>query len=185
MASMLDVGLLQFFSPVFLFIFVFAIAYAVLDKFDVFKTGWVKTVISLCMGVLFLFSKDAILFVNFITPWFIVFVVIVMFFIALFLFMGVKKDVMVATVQNQNVYWPVLIILFVLLTISIVHVFGEKSSPYEPGEIPDAGEVTPSGEVKTRESEGMRALISPKLLGAIILLIIMTIAIATLSKGLG
>jgi hypothetical protein len=186
MASVLDVSLLQFFSPVFLFVLIFAITYAVLDKFEVFKAGgpWIKTAIAFCMGILFLFSKDAILFVNFVTPWFIVFVVIVMFFLALFYFMGIKPDVMSNVVKNPNVYWPILIILMILLVISIVHVFGERASPYGSSDSGTSG-VSEDGSSKTRESEGLKAIVSPKLLGAITLLIIVTFAIATLSKGMG
>lgn len=189
MASMLDTGLLQFFSPVFLFILIFAISYAILDKFEVFKAGWTKAMISFAMGVLFLFSKDAMNFVNFVTPWFIIFIIIVMFFLMIFLFMGLKSDALGKLVSDPNVYWPVLIILFVFMAIAIVHVFGDRASPYEASqettEVVQNEDGTSTTVVKTRESEGLKTIINPKLLGSIILLIIMTITIATVSKNLG
>ena len=95
-------------------------------------------------------------------------------------------------VKKPAVYWPVLIILFILLSLSIVHLFGEQASPYgsgdEEAEVPEVvdydsySEGTSSGS-RTRETEGLKAMVSPKMLGAIIVLIMVTLAIALLSKS--
>ena len=190
MASFLDIGLLGYFLPVFTFLFIFVISYAVLDKFKLLgENKGVKLVAAFSIAILFLFSSDALNFVNFITPWFIVLVVIAIFLIALFMFMGVKEETMISAVGRGDIVWPVIIIASILLIISLVHVFGGYMSPYgaEEGtkqvETPTTTTSSETGD-KTRESESLKSIVNPKILGALFLLIIATIAIAQISKGL-
>ena len=186
MASFLDTGLLEYFLPAFTFLFIFVITYAVLDKFKLLgENKGVKLIAAFSIAILFLFSTDALQFVNFITPWFIVLVIIAMFLIALFMFMGVKEKTMVEAVGKGEVVWPIIIISIILLIISLVHVFGHVESPYEGG-VTGPGETTVSDGTgdKTRESESLKTLVNPKILGALFLLIIATFAIKYISEGI-
>ena len=188
MASFLDIGLLEYFLPAFTFLFIFVVSYAVLDKFKLLGDNkGLKLIASFSISILFLFSTDALKLVNFITPWFIVMVVIAMFLIALFMFMGLKEDSIVKAVGSGQVVWPIIIISIILLIVALVHVFGSYMSPY--GTLEEQPQETvystsDDGDAKSRESESMKTLVNPKILGALFLLIIATFAISYISKGL-
>ncbi len=187
MATILDIRLLGYFLPAFTFLFILVISYAVLDKFNLLgKNTWAKLIASFSIALLFLFSTDALRFVNFITPWFIVLVVVAMFLIALFMFMGVKEDTMIKAVGSGEVVWTVIIISIILLIIASVHVFGDVMSPYDSGDSTETMEKTTGDGTgdKTRESESLKTLVNPKVLGALFLLIVATFAIAYVSKGI-
>ena len=183
MATVLDLGLLEFILPVFSFLFVWVVVYAVMDKFNLAKSTSVKLLVSFCIGLLFLFSADALEFVNFITPWFVVLVIVALFLIALFMFMGVKEDVISKSVGDPRVYWTGIIIAVILLIVALIHVFGAVQSPYQGGEVSSGEQTGISGE-KTRESESLKTLVHPRILGALFLLIVATLAANFISRGL-
>jgi len=190
MASVLDIGILEHFLPVFTFLFIMVVAYAVLDKFKLLGDNkGLKLIAAFSISILFLFSTDALEFINFITPWFLVLVVIALFMIALFMFMGVKEDTMTKAVGSGTVVWTVIIVAGILLIVALVNVFGGVYSPYEEGGTVDSEVITvtdSSGVTtqRTRESESLGALTNPKILGALFLLIIAALAIHLVSKGL-
>lgn len=187
MASFLDISLLEYFLPVFTFLFVFVVLYAVLDKFKLIGDNkGVKLLAAFSVSILFLFSSDALNLINFITPWFIVFVVIAMFLIALFMFIGVKEEALVKRVGSGEVIWPIIIISIILLIVALVHVFGEYQSPYKTGSTEETVKQTVSDgeQAKTREGESLKTIVNPKILGALFLLIVATFAISYISKGL-
>ncbi len=171
MATPLDTGLLQTFSPVFIFILVFAVVYAIMDKFKLMgENKLVKLTISFIIGILFLFSPDMINVVNVLTPWFVVFVIAIMFLLSIFLFMGVREGELTKAVENPQVYWPVLFIAIIVFIIALIQVFG--------GKLPDVEES-----VDDRTSEGINAIVHPRLLGAIVLLVIASLAIKFISES--
>lgn len=173
MATFLDVGLLNYLLPVFSFIFVFAVSYALLDKFKLIGTNTaVKSAAAFSMGLLFLFSGAAMEFVNFITPWFVVLIIIAFFLLALFMFMGVKEESWPGVIADVRVHWTVIIIIIILLFIAISHVFGNVFSPYD-----ETGDKTP-------ESEGLKAVVHPRVLGAIFVLIVASFAVKFISSQL-
>ncbi|MBU2634193.1 MAG: hypothetical protein KJ674_03025 [Nanoarchaeota archaeon] len=173
MATVMDLGLLEYILPVFSFLFVWVIVYAVMDKFNLAKNTSVKLLVSFCVGMLFLFSANALEFVNLITPWFVVLVIIALFLVAMFMFMGVKEDVMSKAVGDPRVYWTVIVIAVILLIIALINVFGSVQSPYDEA---DDG--------KSRESESLNTIVHPRVLGAIFLLVVASFATNFISRGL-
>ena len=172
MATVLDLGLLHYLLPVFSFLFIFSISYALLDKFKLIGDSvTVKSTASFAMAILFLFSGSAMEFVNFITPWFIVLIVVAFFLLALFTFMGVKNENWPKVIADVRVHWTIIIIVIILLFISIGHVFGGVFSPYDDEDTD-----------KTPESEGLKAIVHPRVLGAIFILIIASFAVKFISN---
>ncbi len=168
MATVLDLGILEFFKPVFTFGLVFAIVFAILDKFKLLgENKLAKLFIAFCIGILFLFSADAVEFINFVSPWFAVFIIMTLFLLTTFLFMGVEEKNLVTAVEDPRVYWPVLVIGIILFLVALTQVFGSKFNVNAPG-----GQV----------SEGIRAIVHPRVLGAIILLLIASLSIKFISE---
>lgn len=166
MASFLDIGIVKFLTPVFVFLFIFALCYAVLDKFKLMGGNTlIRAVISFAVAMLFLFSDPAMELVKFLTPWFLIFVLVGFFIVALFLFLGVRGESMTKALENPTVFWIILILVIVLLLVAVSKVFSGAVSPY-------AGE-----EGKNPISEGIKAIVHPRVLGALFLLIIAAFAV--------
>ncbi|MBS3134280.1 hypothetical protein J4214_03545 [Candidatus Woesearchaeota archaeon] len=171
MASVLDLTTLNFFMPIFSFGLVFAIVFAALDKFELLgKNRFVKLFISFCIGVLFLFSADAVKFINFVSPWFVVMMVMLVFILTAFLFMGVRSDKLVSAVEDPRVYWPVLVVGIILFLVALTQVFGDKLSTTGDG---------------SKVNAGVRAIVHPRVLGSIILLLIASLSIKFISENVG
>ena len=172
MASILqDLGFLQFFLPVFTFLFIYVLVYAVLDKFKLMgENKWLKVIAAFSIALLFLFNEGTLKFVEFVTPWFVVLVIIALFILSLFIFMGVKQENLSATIENPTVYWTVIVIIIILLLAAIGSVFGSFFAPQQTA-------TTPT-EIGIRE-----ILVHPRVLGALFLLIISAFVIRFVSVG--
>ncbi|MEK6907579.1 MAG: hypothetical protein AABW45_03555 [Nanoarchaeota archaeon] len=171
MATILEsLGFLEFFLPVFSFLFIFVIMYAVLDKFKLMgENKTLKFIASLSIALLFLFSKETLNFVNFVTPWFVVLVIIALFILSLFMFMGIKEKSMETTMGDPRVYWTVLVIIIILLIAAIGTVFSDFFSA-EGGEITDPTKASIT-----------QILVHPRVLGALFLLVIVSFAIKNIA----
>ena len=172
MASILEsLGFLEFFLPIFSFLFIFVIVFAVLDKFKLMgENKTVKFIAALSIALLFLFSQETLNFVNFVTPWFVVLVVVALFILALFMFMGVKEKQMEETVRDPRVYWTVLVIIIILLIAAIGTVFSDFFAT-EGGEITDPTKASIT-----------QILVHPRVLGALFLLVIVSFAIKNIAS---
>ena len=145
--------------------------YAVLDKFKLMGDNKaVKFIASLSIAFLFLFSKGVLEFVNFITPWFVVLVIIALFVLSLFMFMGLKEKSMEATIGDPRVYWTILVIIIILLIAAIGTVFSDFFST-EGGEITDPTKASIT-----------QILVHPRVLGALFLLVIISFAIKNIAS---
>jgi len=188
MASVLNLELLEYFLPAFTFLFVLVLSYAILDKFKLLGDNkGVKLVAAFSLSMLLFFSSGVVELINTITPWFIVMIIVAMFLIALFMFMGVKEDSIIKTVGSSQVVWVIIIIAIILLIVALIQVFGSVMSPYgnsDTGEIDNSVSLDGSSQVKSRQSESIKTLVNPKVLGILFLLIISALAVSTISKGL-
>ncbi len=171
MATILEnLGFLEFFLPAFTFLFIFVLVYAVLDKFKLMgENKWLKLIASFSVALLFLFSKDTLRFVEFITPWFVVLVVLALFILSLFMFMGLKEGDVEKTVKDPVVYWTVLVIIIILLIVAIGEVFTFVAPDSATGQPP---------------TEGLRAITHPRTLGALFILVIAAFAVKFISTGI-
>ena len=172
MATILEgLGFLEFFLPVFSFLFIFVIMYAVLDKFKLMGDNKsIKFIASLSIALIFLFSKSTLEFVNFVTPWFVILVIIAFCILSLFMFMGLKEKSMEATIGDPRVYWTILVIIIILLIAAIGTVFSDFFST-EGGEITDPTKASIT-----------QILVHPRVLGALFLLVIISFAIKNIAS---
>jgi len=172
MATLLDLGLLVYLTPLFTFLFILIISYAVLDKFRLLGDNFApKAIAAFSIAMIFIFSTRMLKIVNMATPWFILLIILGFFIIAMLMFMGVKQESITKIVGSGSVVWPIIIVSLILFAIVITTAFQDVQSPY--GEDDD----------KTRTTEGLTALVHPRLLGALFLLIMVTYAIMFISQG--
>ena len=170
MATPLDTGLLEYVAPIFSFLLVYAVIYAVLIRSKIFgDNNLINSVIPLAVSVLLLLMPGAVSFINFITPWFVV-LVIVGFAVALvFLFLGVKDETVRGWVHNPTIYWTILIFMMIIIVAGLTHVFGNFFGQ------PEAS----SGSIG---SEVQFSIFHPKIIATIFVLIIATFAIKFISE---
>ena len=167
----LDLSLLQFFMPVFSFLLIFALVYAVMDKFSLLGGGnSIKLLVSTMIALIFLFSTSALEFVTEILPWFVVLIVLIFIILAALMFMGLKEESVVSAAKQPGLYWVVLAFIIVALLITIGKVFGSISGEEDEAEGDEGGSTL------------LQTFFNAKVLGAIVLLIIAVFAIQNITK---
>ncbi|MBS3156999.1 hypothetical protein J4442_02385 [Candidatus Woesearchaeota archaeon] len=126
MATILDIGFLNFLLPVFTFLLIYAIVFGVLQKSKFLSESTnINTWVALAISVLFLLAPGAIEFVSVIAPWFVVLVVIAFSFLLIFFFMGIKPEVIEKVARNEaSVRWTIIIISIIIIIVGLTSVFG-------------------------------------------------------------
>lgn len=126
MATPLDVGLLNFFAPLFVFIFVFALFYGVLTKIKVFGDNQaLNATVAFIVALMTILMKEGQEIINFVTPWFVIFLIVVIFIFIAFLFMGVKEESLTALVTTNGIVITIVIsIVVIILFTAITKVIG-------------------------------------------------------------
>ena len=172
MATLLDLGVLTYLTPLFTFLFILIISYAVLDKFKLLGNNFApKAIASFSIAMIFIFSTRMMKVVNMATPWFILLIVLGLFIVGILMFIGIKEDAISKAVKSGNVVWPIIVVSLIIFIIVITTAFQDVQSPYE------------DDKDKTRTTEGLSALVHPRLLGALFLLVMTTYAIMFISQG--
>lgn len=173
--TQLDISLLSFFMPIFSFLLVFAIVYAVMDKFNVLGKGKViKITVAFTISLVFMFSPRALQFVLELVPWFVVMLVLILIIFATLMFMGVSEGDLTAASKKGSVYWIILSFVIIGLLLTFGKVFGSIR-----------GDDTPNGEEHEDPNGGqntLQSIFSAKVLGALILLIIAVFAMQNITK---
>lgn len=182
MASILDVGLLNFFSPVITFLFIWAIVYALLEKSQLLKGSQnLHAFIGFAIGLMFLFTPSATTLINVFTPWMVVLFIVVILIMVIFLSIGYTETSFVNYMGEGTVRWTILIIVITILVISMTQVFPTVSTVAGGGGTNiDVGEGAGSSSVG---EEVRRAIFNPKMLGALFLLIISAFAVRLISES--
>ena len=172
MATILDVGILSHFIPIFIFLFVFVIFYAVLLKTHILgENKGLISLVSFVVALLFIITQSASEFIQLVTPWFVVLIIVVMCFLLIFMFLGIKPDAIAGAVSDEAVVWTIVIILLVLLGLALTKVIGPGIAGLTQ-EDPEEGFMGTIGSI----------LFHPKILGVIVILIIASFAIKGISK---
>ncbi len=156
----IDITGIYFFIPVFSFLFVFFIVYAILVKTKVLgESAWVNIFISFIMAIIFLSFSSLELYVQMIVPWFIVLVVCVFL---VMLLGGFASGKMSDVISNKAFGWAVIILLIVIFLLAAVKVFN-------PIFHPDLGVTSGEG---TSMLEQIRDAAGGKFLGTFILIVV-------------
>lgn len=168
MATVLDTGLLRFFLPIFSFLLVLAISYAILEKTNILKNHNVNIAAAFAIAVLFLFTPSAIKLIQLTTPWFIVFLIFLMIMFMTFMFLGVKDEQINSVIAYPSVYWTIIVVILGIFLFGMTQVFGgEVQAIFGGGDTSGGGVVVDVGKI----------IFHPRMLGAIFILLIASQAI--------
>jgi hypothetical protein len=187
----ISIELLQHFSPVFVFLFVFAMFYAFLQWSKLF--GDVKALHAMMALVIAfmatVFSNTVREVIIYVIPWFVFLMIFLVLIIMVIKMFGVTDANLHTIIKEPGVYWTILIVSLVILLGGLGHVFGQESLEKYSGvdnktsTIAKPGDhgttVTDTGDFTTNVGA---TFYNPKVLGMIFLLLIAAIGMKMLSS---
>ncbi len=157
MATFLDLGILEHFVPLFSFLFVFLIIYALLQKLKLLGgKSAIDFLVSLTVSLLVVLSSSAIELARFMSVWGVVVIVILVFLFIIMSFWAGEGHV--GLPEDMDVKGIVFWIFIIILAIGLTQVFGPVLTPYAEG-------ADPSRTI-------LRTIFHPRIIGALFLLII-------------
>lgn len=161
MATILSTELLHYISPVLIFIFIFAILYAILQKVEAFgKNQPINSAISFVGALLFVMVPLMRDFVSELIPSLMILLLAIFVILMILMFLGYKEKDMVSYMQ-ENSFGAVIVTLVVLVfLLALGKAVGPVFSQY-----PGPAEVGAAADLK-------RVLLNPKFLGAAFILIV-------------
>jgi len=117
---MIDLSGLEFFMPIFGFLFVFAIVYALLAKTGLLGgSKFINVLISFIVAIIFATVGSAQEYVQTVTPWFVI-LVVVLFFILLIVGMSGHA---VTDIIGKRFVWIFIAALILIFLVSATRVF--------------------------------------------------------------
>ena len=125
MATLFSSEIMEFLTPIFVFIFIFAAAYALLVKTKFFgeKAGF-NLVIAFAVAMLLFVVPEAQVFVTSFTPWAVMLTLLVLFIFMFFMFLGVKDDAIVDYIKSSGFTFWMVVIFIVLFLVALSKAFG-------------------------------------------------------------
>ena len=122
----IDISGIFFFMPVFSFLFVFLIVYAVLARTKLLgDSGFVNFFVSFIMAIIFMSFSSLDLYVQTIIPWFIVLFVMV-FLVLLVAGLSTKE---LSKIMTTKFAWVIIVILIIIFLIAAIKVFNPVFHP--------------------------------------------------------
>ncbi len=116
----IDLSGLNFFMPIFSFLLVFFILYAILDKIKILgENKGIHILISFILSAFFVVNASLVEFVQLSSSWFIVFLVCIFWILFLVAFTHGKLDV----IMKPGIAWVLVIALIIFFIISSSYVF--------------------------------------------------------------
>ena len=150
---MMDVSMLNYFSPIFIFVLIFAFVYGALHKTRVFGSNkMLSGIIGLIIALIFVLITPLTKVVLIIAPWFSILFIFLIFVIVVFKIFGATDDNITTVIRKSGLLqWTLIIICFIIAVGALAAVFGQQSleegyGTQQPG-IGEGGEVSIEGEV--------------------------------------
>ncbi len=182
----IEIGFLQYFSPIFVFLLVFVIVYAIL-QFTKFagENKILHAIIGFLVSIVFLFSTSATTVVTFIAPWFtIMFIFIIFMLVAYKLFGATDDQIRTVISKNSTVQYFILALGIIIALLGLGSAFGQNLLSATQG-ISEAQESTTgeAGDVATSSYQQnlVATLFNPRILGMILLLVIAAFTIRAMT----
>lgn len=183
----LELGFLQYFSPVFVFLLVFVIVYAILQFTKFAGTNKIlHAIIAFLVSIVFLFSTSATTVITFIAPWFtIMFIFIIFMLVAYKLFGATDEQIKNVISKSSTVQYFILAVGIIIALLGLGSAFGQELLGFTQ-DISSAQEVAGTGEVSTASYQQnlVATIFNPRILGMILLLVIAAFTIRAMTPTL-
>jgi len=195
MATFLDLGFLDYFSILFVFLFVLFTVYGMLKYTKLFGDNeGLYAIIALAVAALFVLFKPAREIFIIASPWFVILFVFIFFVMIAMSFIGVGggnigKELSKSRYYRTVVYW-IIAIGIIIMMYSFSQVIGQDVGPYLGNESDDTNTVSRTGD-NLRGDSGVgtddfntnlgATIFHPKVLGLLVILLIASFSIRLLS----
>ncbi|MFH1591045.1 MAG: hypothetical protein ABIC95_03885 [archaeon] len=185
MASPLDVGFLEHFSPLFAMILVWVMIYGIMSYTQPF--GDKKSLYAMfgfMVSIFILFSPNLVAIITTMVPWYTVIFVFVLLMLMFYGMFGAREENFLHVLKTRTVVVSFIMIISVIILISSiggVYLGGNENSPTGTDVDLEAGTKTTGDIGDTGTSAFFATLFHPKVLGAIMILLVGTFAIILLS----
>lgn len=186
MATVLDLSVLKFFSPVFSWLLSFLLVYGFLEVTQVFKNRGVHAMVALAFTLMVAVSSTATLAIAAMAPWFMVIIFFIFMVYLISNFMGVGGgDIIGALGGKAGATWWIMIIGIIILAVGLSNAFGQQLLQARQGgnQTEAATTGTPGG--VSGQVHGQAVLLTitnPKVLGMMLLLFIAALTIALMTQ---
>ncbi len=186
----IDISLLKSFDVIFVFLLVFVLVYAVLQKARLLGDNkGMHALIAFVFGIISLFSNIAIKTIMTAAPWFVLLIIFLFFMLVAFMAMGIKEEGIVGVLKSDEYsyvrYWIAALIVIIALG-SLSHVVAEEKGGfpgYKNASIENATQALAGGPgAPAQESDFWKTLFHPKILGAGAVLLIAMFTISRLTE---
>ena len=194
----INLELLTYFSPILLWLLVFAIVYAAFQWAKILGDNKVLHAIIAILISLFVtvFSQGARDVIKFIIPWFTVLGIFMVFAIMLYKIFGATDDDVRSVIKGRpDVQWTLFIIVIIIMLGALSQAFGQRQLSYTTGSnlseedisenvgIFNVGNPGTSDTTSGDFNQNMGATFyHPKVLGTLFLFIMGALAVAFLSR---
>jgi hypothetical protein len=165
MATFLDIGLFESFSPIFAFLFVWVTVFAILEFTKLFgETKGLHAMLAFILAVLTMLSPKLVQLISLMSPIFVVAMIFILFLLLLFRLFGAEESWFKEAITSRSsaFYW-ILIVAIVILVGSIATVYGQELLSITQG-----GEGNQTGIAANLGA----TLFHPKVLGFAVLMLI-------------
>ncbi len=182
MAALIDavqvLSKLGFYQTIFPWLLVTALMYGMFTRFKPFgdKSGTVNIIISSVIGLIFISFVKASLFLQNVLPFITAFIIMLLFLVMIFLFVGVKEETIGEAFQQPSLYYPLIIIFLVFTFIVIPQIFPELAIGANP-EL--ASQLNYTANQKPEDvifQQSLGIIFSPKVVGLSIMMLIFVFA---------
>lgn len=190
MAAFLDLSFFEGLKPLWVFLIIFSLVYALLNSSKVFgENKSIKAIIAAVIGILMILAKKVMLVITTLIPWFILLAVFIILIVIALKTMGISDDAVSSAVKDPTVYYAVIIIGLILLVGSLGYVFGQEELGVTSE---NTSQVTFSGgdgngnisssDTGDFQTNAKATIYHPRVLGFIMMIVITLFAVQQLSK---
>ncbi len=176
MATILDLGLLNYFVPIITFLFVWVILFALVEKAGFFGDNKnINAFFTFLTAMLFMFISPAVELIRVMTPWFVVLFIFIVLMMLLFMVVGIEASTLTEFVWgNSALLWILFIVGLGIFGYALSTMYGEQIQDVYAGDS-DEGGIGLAGDI-------FKVIFHPKLLGVMLILVIASQAIRLLSS---
>ncbi|MBW2965672.1 hypothetical protein KY342_01050 [Candidatus Woesearchaeota archaeon] len=184
MATVLDIGLLEYFSIIFPAILIFLLVFALLQKIKIIGDNKaINALVAIALAFIVLLSQNILSIINFAAPWFVIVFVFLILLLTVFKLMGASDENIASVIRTDKVVqWTFIAISLIIVIAAFSNVYGQKLLPYTLEE----NITIEEGEVSTATASFQQNVINiffhPKVLGLLFLFLVALFTIALITK---
>ncbi|MDD5331219.1 MAG: hypothetical protein PHE43_00135 [Candidatus Nanoarchaeia archaeon] len=167
MASLIDFGFFSFLKPVFTWILVFVILYAIIAKTKIFGSAAMGFFAAFAISFLFMVTPGVSDLITVAAPWYAILMILIVLILLVFMFVGIGEDKISVAFEQPWLIWLIVIIV-------IVGIFGYAATKTFGGDVQGLTSDEEGSDVTT---DIAKILFHPRLLGALFILVVAAQAI--------